>query len=302
MSNLNRKPIEKAPTGLRLSPFWYAQQNYGIPYRPKDKPKQEDWESVARQFGVGVRELIFFNFLTNDPKEVNWYLRNYTGCNKPSPSGNNWMFSNSANPGIIYVPPAEDRITITFAPEKQCFWTPNQRTLFMQRLRVVSQSMSGEDGARIKKLVQVILRVGYPRCLDLWYYNDMNVTEYVDWKTSGAALRNMTKATQGTFPFDGASGLYTQSADERGGGMWRIHAVKDLFDEFTCGDWDAAALKSELEGIDDLMYKGWYQMTLVGAKTAQGGGGAYDPAVERFLHHVNLLTLDDNSLYAAFRQ
>lgn len=301
MGDAGRKPIEKRPTGVRIPAFWYAQQNYGIPYRPRDKPFQEDWGSVARKFGVGVKELIFFNFLTNDPDEVNWYLHHNVGCIKPSPSGNNWMFSNGANPGIIYIPPAEDR-TISFEPEEQCLWIPDKIQQFLQRLRVIAQSMSGEKGKRINRLVSVVLRVGYPRCLDLWYYNDINISEYVDWKTSGAVLRNMTKATQGAFPFDGDSGLYAQTVDERGRGMWRIHAVKDLFDEFACGTWDPATLQRRLEGIDELMYKGWYEMNLVGAKSGLGGGGAYAPEVEQFLRHVTLLTEDNNHLYSAFRQ
>jgi hypothetical protein len=277
-------------------------QNFGIPYRPRDTPVQEDWESVARKFGVGVRELIFFNFLTNDPDEVNWYLRHHTGCKKVSPSGNNWMFSNSASPGIIYIPPADDA-TMHFQPEELCVWTPDQKKEFLQRLRVVSQSIPGHRGERIKKLVRIILRVGYPGCLDLWYYNDMNIVTYVDIKTTGAKLREMTKATQGAFPFDGTSGLYSQSGTpERYTGMWRIHAVKDLFDEFACGAWNGNDLKDRLVAIDDLMYRGWYEMTLVEFKTHQGGGSAYSPAVGHFLDHVTFLTRDDNHLYAAYRQ
>lgn len=302
MTKLDPKPVERHPRGTPLPRGWHAMQNFGIPYRPRDKPVQEDWESVARKFGVGVKELIFFNFLTNDPDEVNWYLRQHTGCNKVSPSGHNWMFSNSANPGIIYIPPADDR-TMHFQPDEMCVWMPDQIMQFMQRLRVISQSMSGHRGARIKKLARVILRVGHPRCLDLWYYNDMNIITYVDIKTTGAKLRDMTKATQGAFPFNGASGLYSQSGTrERHRGMWRIHAVKDLFDEFACGAWNANDLKDRLEAIDDLMYKGWYEMTLVEFKTHHGGGSAYDPAVEHFLNHVTFLTKDDNHLYAAFRQ
>src|SRR5262249_54271529 len=85
-----------------LVPVDYGRANGGVEYRVKDGDK---WESVAAQFGIDVRALINFNFKTNIPEEVNWYLRNHTGCNKPSPSGRNWSFSTSANPGIIYIPP-----------------------------------------------------------------------------------------------------------------------------------------------------------------------------------------------------
>jgi hypothetical protein len=35
---------------------------------------------------------------------VNWYLRRNVGCNVPTPDGLNWMFSDSASPGLIYLP------------------------------------------------------------------------------------------------------------------------------------------------------------------------------------------------------
>lgn len=303
-TNLHRKPIEKLPLGPRLPLYWYAQHHYGIPYRTRDKPVQEDWGSVARKFGVPVRELIFFNFMTLDPAEVNWYLSHHTGCNKPSPSGDNWMFSNSANPGIIYIPPPEDRVN--FAPEVLCVWIPTSINLFMQRLRVIAQSIPGLKGARIRKFVQIILRVGYPRCLDLWYYNDINITEYVDWKkTTPAVRRDMTKATQGVFPFDGESGFHGgggEGSDERQFGMWRIHPVKDLFDEFACGTWSVATARASLESIEQLMYDGWYAMLMVGAHSTMGGGNLYDPALEQFLYHVKSMTNDDDSLYSIFRQ
>jgi len=41
----------------------------------------EDWASVAAQYNVKVDDLIYFNFHTNVPEEVNWYLRRNTGCN-----------------------------------------------------------------------------------------------------------------------------------------------------------------------------------------------------------------------------
>jgi hypothetical protein len=59
---------------------------------------------VAR-WGVDAKKLVYFNFQTNDPAEVNWYLSHVTGCNKPTPDGYNWTFSSSAKPGVIYRPP-----------------------------------------------------------------------------------------------------------------------------------------------------------------------------------------------------
>jgi hypothetical protein len=71
---------------------------WGTPYRVKDA---DTWESVARAHFLDVMSLIEFNFHTTDPAEVNWYLRRNTGCTKTN--GNNWAFSSSAKPGIIYL-------------------------------------------------------------------------------------------------------------------------------------------------------------------------------------------------------
>jgi LysM repeat protein len=44
----------------------------GTPYRVQDG---DDWNSVARKFGVNVQALIMFNFNTLNTNEINWYLR-----------------------------------------------------------------------------------------------------------------------------------------------------------------------------------------------------------------------------------
>jgi hypothetical protein len=76
-----------------------------------------------------VDDLISFNFVTTNSDVVNWCLRLYVGCEKVSPSGNNWMFSKRARPGIIYIPPLKDR-TINFDPEDICVWSRNPRRRF----------------------------------------------------------------------------------------------------------------------------------------------------------------------------
>src|SRR4030095_9730742 len=75
----------------------------------------DDWASVAAQYNVNVNDLIYFNFHTNVPEEVNWYLRRNTGCNVSNDEGLNWAFSSSADPGLIYIPPSE---VIDMEPEQ----------------------------------------------------------------------------------------------------------------------------------------------------------------------------------------
>ena len=64
----------------------------------------DDWGSVAAQFGHDAFTLMDFNFKTIDSGEVNWYLREYVGCRVPDERGMNWKFRN-ADPGIIFIPP-----------------------------------------------------------------------------------------------------------------------------------------------------------------------------------------------------
>ena len=266
----------------------------GIPYRPKDHPVQEDWESVATKFAVGVKDLIYFNFMTDNPDVVNWYLKNYVGCEKVSPSGNNWMFSNKANPGYIYIPPADDK-EVTFDPEPLCTWSPKLEEEFIRRLHALAKGMPGNKGNRIKRLTQVMAdaKSGWK---DLWYYNDMVMKAFVDWKTPNSERQKSIQSTRGTFPFDGQAVWHTQSPTEAGGeehsmGMWRIHPVKKMFDDF-CNNADASAMKDRLLAIDAEMYKGWYELSLVDARTSQGGGGAYPQIVGDFIDHVTNLSKD----------
>jgi hypothetical protein len=283
------KPIERHPRGVILPHGWQEVQNVGFAYRPKDKPIQEDWGTVARKFNFDVQELIRFNFMTNDPDEVNWYLHYHTGCNKVSPSGNNWMFSNSAKPGLIYIPNAK----IDFDAEQLCSWMPSEVKKFMLRLVAISQGMSGYDGERIKKLVQVMVRAGYPGSKNLWFYQTLPVLQYINMWNGNAMRREMTKTTQGAFPFDGDSGTH---------GPWKIYPVADLLDEFACGHWDPAALKHRLQVIDNDMYQGWYAMSQIsGGRTTQGGESLYGELVWEFINHVKLLSEDDTHLYSAFR-
>src|SRR5579862_3047006 len=108
-------PNERAPVRPLAS-------NYvplgGLSYRVRDG---DSWKIVARQFGIDVDALVRFNFNTTVPEEVNWYLRRNVGCRVPTADHDNWTFSSSASPGIIYIPsptrvmPATTRIVHSVA-------------------------------------------------------------------------------------------------------------------------------------------------------------------------------------------
>ena len=72
-------------------------------YRVGDKPGA-NWQTVAAGFGVpNVWDLIWFNFQTTDPREVNFYLHRYVGCWQ-SNDAKNFSFK-GAEPGVIFIPP-----------------------------------------------------------------------------------------------------------------------------------------------------------------------------------------------------
>jgi hypothetical protein len=63
----------------------------GIPHRVQDG---DNWWSIAQRYGYSDPwTIISYNFRTRDPREVNWYLREYVGCNVKTPDGKNWRFS-----------------------------------------------------------------------------------------------------------------------------------------------------------------------------------------------------------------
>jgi len=63
----------------------------------------ENWWSLARAHQVRPWEIIRFNFDTDVPEEVNWYLHEYVGCHQLGPRGRNYRFED-ARPGLILMP------------------------------------------------------------------------------------------------------------------------------------------------------------------------------------------------------
>jgi hypothetical protein len=302
-------PIETHPrhAGLEEVGRDWGRKLGGKPYWPGYKTYQESWETVARDFRIDVDWLVYFNFLTNRSNVINWYLRHYVGCKKVSPSGNNWMFSKDAHPGIIFIPPPDEDDepkdkTYDYDPDGPiCGWSPKGLQEFRIQLKVIAQGISGHNGDRIKRLVRVIGRADDT----LWYYNPKVIERYVDWRTQPSDRSKSTQATRGAFPFDGQSVWHGQQFSEAGGeefamGMWRIHAVKKMFEDF-CSHVDPAAVRKRLLAIDAEMYKGWYAMQVAtDFRTHQGGGAALPQEIWDFVRHVSLLTQEEKHMYWAF--
>jgi hypothetical protein len=96
--------IERMPKGApHPLPVDY-QPPGGTAYNVRDG---DDWRKLAFRWFLNVEQLIWFNFLTLNPDEVNWYLRRNVGCTKQTKDFKNYVFSSSDKPGIVYSPPSK---------------------------------------------------------------------------------------------------------------------------------------------------------------------------------------------------
>lgn len=64
---------------------------------------RDNWWKLGASHGRdNPWDIIIFNFQTEDPREVNWYLREYIGCKHTK--GSNYIFFD-ADPGEVHMPP-----------------------------------------------------------------------------------------------------------------------------------------------------------------------------------------------------
>lgn len=76
-------------------------------YRPEgsfdhDVSDGESWMKLQDRYRIPAKSIIESNFKTTDPKEINWYLREYVNCKVPTADRYNWRFSTSAREGGIH--------------------------------------------------------------------------------------------------------------------------------------------------------------------------------------------------------
>jgi hypothetical protein len=131
--------LKETPRGKDLPlPKDYRPQN-GTPYKVQDG---DDWVKIAKRRGIKVWELIYFNFKTTNPREVNFYLERNVGCPE-APDKKNYMFSSSSAPGIIYIP-AKDTGIIDVVDATVAFDEREVRVISSSGLNpIVLKSMSG---------------------------------------------------------------------------------------------------------------------------------------------------------------
>jgi hypothetical protein len=66
----------------------------------------DNWMNLAsRYYRADPLDIIIFNFETTKPREINWCLNEYVGCETDTPDGKNFRFSSADVPGYVYIPP-----------------------------------------------------------------------------------------------------------------------------------------------------------------------------------------------------
>jgi hypothetical protein len=267
------KPIEEYPRKLIPLDYWPPP---GIKHPVKTG---ERWESVAAKYGIDVKTLIYHNFKTTRPNEVNWYLRHLIGCNV-STDGLNWAFTSGLDPGYIMVPVT----TVNMEPEE--YTAPESE---IKRLKPIVKSIPGLVGDRIRCLFALAERVGSPLDERLWYYSSQPTLIYTNWHTTNQQRRRMTEATQGKLPFDGHAGAAF--------GYWRTYPFRNLKIECINGCSDAD-LKHKIELIEEDYRKSFYYVARADYSASQGAGSSYGPLVEEFVKNVYAMSKTPIHLYS----
>jgi hypothetical protein len=88
----------------------------------------ESFVTIAQKFGIkDPWDLIYFNFQTRNPKEVNWYLSHYCGCKRQTADHLNYIFSSAdrrgGQRGYIFIPTTTlEMEPVVITPRSGVWW------------------------------------------------------------------------------------------------------------------------------------------------------------------------------------
>jgi hypothetical protein len=140
----------------------------------------------------------------------------------------------------------------------------------------------------------IAAKVGSPADEQLWYYNGLAVLHYIQLETNDSERREMTKDTNGAFPFDG-------SADGNTGanfGNWKITPFRDIKVLDATNHQSDSDLKAWLLGRDGDIQTSLNDMVGVHDR----GGGTTEGLVAAFFDHVHDLQQTPTHLYSVYQQ
>jgi hypothetical protein len=115
--------------------------------------------------------------------------------------------------------------------------------------------------------------------------------------TTNADREEMTKDTNGQFPFDGDIGPGFEQTSHQ----WRIYPFGEIVVRDATEHQSDSQLKIWLEGTEDEIHQSWQEMANVEGHFAMGGGSALGPLVNDFLKHVHDLAETPTHLYYIYQ-
>jgi hypothetical protein len=173
----------------------------------------------------------------------------------------------------------------------------------------------GDRAQRIRGMLKIADRLGYPQNWDLWYYAQPAVYEYVRWESAQPNEENlgprsrrgrMASQTGGKLPFDGDSGLLHMP--------WRVYLFRDAaklcagkspFDvdaimsqQLKCAE---GQIQMTFEAIEKEIGRTSSYRSLNSSNISRRSAESLGPLALSFLQHLNALTKDQDSLYSVFR-
>jgi hypothetical protein len=183
--------------------------------------------------------------------------------------------------------------------------------LYLAHAHGVAGKMHGPPGIRIRKLLDVADRVGFPRNWDLWIYYSGAVYQFMDWRIQlddeetnpNSPRRKMTAATGGRTPFTGSAGP---------GVDWQTFPIRAML--LACSkhqgieDCDATMhnhlkqAEAEIEKTFDAVIQRTNEVQSmtpsVNPFDTTPSGALLGPMAFRFHKHLVALTKDKDSLYS----
>lgn len=183
--------------------------------------------------------------------------------------------------------------------------------LYLDHADKVAKKMPGPRGTRIRKILDIADRIGYPRNWSLWIYFSGAIYDFMNYRIQlkdeetnvGAPRRKMTDATNGRTPFTGRAGL---------GKDWQIFPLREMVlacSKFqTIEDCDATMhnqlkqAEAEIENGFDAITKRINEVqsmpTSVNPFDTTPSEALLGPMASRFHKHLVALTKDKDSLYS----
>lgn len=122
------------------------------PYRVRNG---DSFTSIANRLGMSAKALLQFNYKTDHPPYINYYLKHNVGCKVAAPDGKNYSFTN-ASPGVIYQPMTNpvvmfmskeggpvDHFGSSFSHGLVCVDYPNPPPKFVDHIKVYASFAMG---------------------------------------------------------------------------------------------------------------------------------------------------------------